>query len=91
MSPEEKRRHLSALATNVVAAAMDLAGGRVLQTTHDAETRDAIYALLQNLQDTEATTIAAGDAVPLVATHQGAADPVLDSIESRLSEIYKAA
>jgi hypothetical protein len=89
MTSEEKRRHLSALATNVVATGMDIMSGRILQTAHDAETRDAIYHLLLNLQETESTTMTAGGVVPLVANPQSTPDNVLDSIEARLAELNK--
>lgn len=79
MTPEEKRRRISAIATNAVAGAMDAKAGRMLMTDHDAATRDAIFDLLMGVQETE-QTLSMTDSFPLVAPVQGAGDPRLDLV-----------
>ncbi len=79
MTNDQKRRRISAIATNAVAAAMDAKAGRMLMTDHDAETRDAIFALLMGVQETE-QTLQSVDSVPMVAPTQGKPDARLDLV-----------
>lgn len=79
MTNEQKRRRISAIATNAVAAAMDAKAGRVLLTDHDAATRDAIFDLLMGIQETE-QTLSASDSIPMAAPIQGVSDARLDLV-----------
>lgn len=82
MTNEQKRRRISAIATNAVVATMDAKAGRMLMTDHDAETRDAIFALLMGVQETEQTL--PHDAILMVAPTQGTPDPRLDLVHDAL-------
>lgn len=82
MTEDEKRRRISAIASNAVAATMDCKAGRMLMTDHDAETRDAVYALLMGVQDTEQQIPEMS--IPMVAPTQGNADPRLELLVEAL-------